>query len=96
MCYVVPLVAAGAVTIVHSTKKSPKTWWLALMFYGAALFGVIDHLWHGELFLVSEKPLVDIMLGFAITAGIFICWLGLLLLSKFSLTLKSYITTKQM
>ena len=44
------------------------------MLYGGALFGVVDHLWHGELFLIGEAPLMDLLLGGTITAAIFGGW----------------------
>ena len=44
------------------------------MLYGGALFGVVDHLWHGELFLIGEAPFMDLLLGGTITAAIFGVW----------------------
>lgn len=44
------------------------------MLYGGALFGVVDHLWNGELFLMGEAPLMDVLLGVTITAVIFAGW----------------------
>jgi hypothetical protein len=52
------------------------------MFYGAALFGVIDHLWNGELFLVSENWIKDAILGVLITAGVIAAWKTILYLAK--------------
>jgi hypothetical protein len=54
------------------------------MLYGGTLFGVIDHLWNGELFLVSASWVKDIALGFVITAAIFAGWSIILALSKVS------------
>ena len=53
-CYIVPVVAA----IIHYFfRKKIPSWknnthhdWLNLLFIGGAIFGVIDHLWNGELF----------------------------------------------
>jgi hypothetical protein len=69
-------------TIRGRQKKEPKIWWLNLMLYGGALFGVVDHLWNGELFLISTSWVKDIALGFVITAAIFAAWGIFLLLSK--------------
>lgn len=44
------------------------------MFYGGAIFGVIDHLWNGELFLVSENWVKDLLLGVVIAAAILAGW----------------------
>ncbi|MBW2999370.1 hypothetical protein KY339_01750 [Candidatus Woesearchaeota archaeon] len=82
-CYAIPTIAA----IVHyiSRKKIP-TWkksthhsWLNLLFAGGAIFGVVDHLWNGELFAVT---IADMMLGLTITAAIFIAWAGIVAVDK--------------
>ncbi len=44
------------------------------MLYGGALFGVVDHLWNGQLFLIGGAPLMDLLLGVTITAVIFGGW----------------------
>ncbi len=82
MCYTVPLAAAIITTIRGRQKKAPKLGWLNLMLYGGVLFGVIDHIWNGELFLISASIVKDIALGFVITAAIFAGWGIILLLSK--------------
>lgn len=74
MCYTVPLAGAVITSVAWGKTKSMKVWWLALMFYGGALFGVIDHFWNGELFLISENIISDLLLGVTITAAIFLCW----------------------
>ena len=75
-CYTVP--AAAAVIHYFVRKKKPE-WnsdkyhtWLNLMFGGAAIFGVIDHLWNRELFMFS---LMDVLLGAAITVVILAAWI---------------------
>ena len=82
MCYTVPLAGAVITSLIYHKKKEAKTWWLALMFYGGALFGVIDHLWNGELFLISPNIYKDLLLGIVITASILICWGIILILTK--------------
>ena len=82
MCYTVPLVASFATTVLWQRKKEPKLWSLNLMLYGAALFGVIDHFWNKELFLISDNLLSDLCLGFVITAGVFLVWFGIVVLPK--------------
>ena len=75
MCYTVPLVASAVSTYAWSRKRDPKLWQLNLLFYGAAAFGVIDHLWNGELFLISDNVAKDLLLGVVITAAIFAGWI---------------------
>ena len=75
VCYTIPLAAAIISSVVWGIqKKGPAGWWLNLLLYGGALFGIVDHLWHGELFLVGEAPLMDLLLGVAITTVIFGSW----------------------
>lgn len=75
VCYTMPLAAAVISSIVWSSqRRGPAVWWLNLLLYGGALFGVVDHLWNGELFLIGEAPLMDLLLGVTITAAIFGGW----------------------
>ncbi len=94
MCYAVPLAGAIVTSAVWSRKKGVKLWWLTLMFYGGALFGVIDHFWNGELFLISENVISDLLLGAAITAVIFLFWGVMVIYSRTSPTLSGYINIK--
>ena len=75
VCYVVPLVAA----IISSTlwgvrKQGAMGWWLNLLLYGGTIFGIVDHLWSGELFLIGQATLMDLMLGATITVAILASW----------------------
>ena len=78
VCYVVPTVAA----IIHyATRKNISSWktsthqlWLTLLLSGAAIFGVVDHLWNGELFLISENLGFDLLLGVVITIVTIAVW----------------------
>ena len=86
VCYIVPTATAIAV---YGLRKSKKEWkenvhyyWLNLLLLGSAIFGVVDHLWNGELFLISEKPLIDISLGVTITIVIFVAWKLIVVLDK--------------
>ena len=81
MCYTVPLAAAVITGVAWKKNPSTKLWWLLLLFCGGALFGVIDHLWNGELFLISENWAKDLALGVVITLGIVLAW-GLILFSE--------------
>ena len=75
VCYTIPLAAGIISTIVWSHKKmGPKGWWLNMLLYGGALFGIVDHLWNGELFLISQNWPMDLLLGCTITAAIFGSW----------------------
>ena len=91
MCYTIPLVAGITTTFMWNKKRTIKLWWLALMFYGGSLFGIIDHLWNGELFLVSENWLKDLCLGGVITAGIILVWRIILILVKKNPHLTTYL-----
>ncbi len=76
VCYAVPL-AALLITAVRRRmlrKKNVEGFWLNLLLLGGALFGVIDHFWNGELFLIGPNLLVDLSLGATITGGIFATW----------------------
>jgi hypothetical protein len=74
-CYVIPATSA----IVHfilrkkipSLKSNTKHLWLNQLFLGAAIFGVVDHWWNGELLAFSLK---DMLLGFIITMSIIVVW----------------------
>lgn len=75
VCYMIPLTAALISTIAwRSRRGGPAGWWLNLLLYGGAIFGVVDHLWNGELFLISGNVSMDLLLGATITLGIFGAW----------------------
>ena len=75
VCYIIPLVAAIISSIAWgSRRRGPAGWWLNLLLYGGAMFGLVDHLWNGELLLSGGAPLMDLLLGATITAVIFGGW----------------------
>ncbi|MCS7152250.1 MAG: hypothetical protein NZ928_07745 [Endomicrobia bacterium] len=80
MCYIIPTAAAVVTTFIK--KKTEKLYWLNLMFYGGAVFGFVDHLWNGELFLVSPDWVKDVLLGVVITVATVVVWAFILLFSK--------------
>ncbi len=90
MCYAAPLLGAIITHTAWTRSKSRKIWWLTLMFYGGALFGVIDHWWNGELFLISENIASDLLLGITISAIMLAVWGLIVKLSKTNPTLASY------
>jgi hypothetical protein len=61
------------------------------MLYGGAVFGIVDHLWHGELFLISESITRDLFLGGTITATIFAGWGTILTPARVNLSLTNYL-----
>ena len=89
-CYTIP--AAAAIIHFFMRKKKPimmssaKHKTLNLMLTGGAIFGVVDHLWNGELFAFS---LMDTLLGFTITAVIMLAWLIMNYVEKFKITDKA-------
>lgn len=95
MCYLGPTTAAVVTTFMWKSRKTSKLFWLMLMFYGGSLFGIIDHLWNGELFLVSENWAKDVILGVVITAGIILAWAGILALAKRRPSLNTYLRTAE-
>lgn len=76
VCYIVPLMA----TLIAFTgrrafhSKGSHGFWLNIMLFGGALFGLVDHFWHGELFLIGANWASDLALGGAITLGITAGW----------------------
>lgn len=92
-CYIIPVVAA----IVHGISRKrtklfrndEKQKWLSLLLTGGAIFGFVDHLWNGELF-ISKNLGKDLMLGVTITLTIFMVW-GILIASE---KLKKYYELK--
>lgn len=95
MCYTIPLAGAVITSVAWGKTKNVKVWWLTLMFYGGALFGAIDHFWNGELFLISENIISDLLLGVTITAIILASWGLMVILSKVSPTLANYTDLKR-
>jgi len=91
MCYVAPVVGAVITSALWSKTKSVKVWWITLLFSGGALFGVIDHLWNGELFLISENIVSDLLLGVAIVAVILVSWGVTVVCSRVNPTLANYV-----
>ncbi len=93
VCYIVP--AAASAIIFGSRKKlhqdNEKIRRLNMLMSGGAIFGLVDHLWNGELFLIGPNFVSDIMLGFAITGVILISWLAM---EAFSLPSASGTTAK--
>lgn len=74
MCYTGPIVSSIIATVIYRKKKTVDTKNLCLMFYGASIFGFIDHLWNGELFLISDNIGKDLLLGVVISACVLAGW----------------------
>jgi hypothetical protein len=86
VCFAVPTVAA---IIHHATRKNISSWksstyhlWLSLLLIGGAIFGIVDHLWNGELLLIGENTGYDLLLGAVITTLIFIVWAIIVFVDK--------------
>jgi len=95
MCYLGPTTAAIVTTFLWKSKGTLKLFWLTLLFYGASLFGVIDHLWNNELFLVSKDWGKDVSLGVVITAAILLAWAGIVAIAKRNPSLRAYLTAAE-
>ena len=76
VCYAVPLSAflIGVILRFGFKKTGTHSLWLLLMLLGGSVFGVVDHFWNGELFLIGANIYLDLALGVTITAGIFASW----------------------
>lgn len=86
VCYAVPAIAAivhyGMRKKVSNWRNNTYLWWLNMMLLGGAIFGVVDHLWNGELFLIGGNIIMDLMLGIAITMTIFVVWAVVVIADK--------------
>lgn len=78
VCYAIPTIAAlihhGMRSNIAGWKTSMHQKWLGMLLAGGAIFGVVDHLWNGELFLIGEHIVSDLLLGVTITVVIFAAW----------------------
>lgn len=81
MCYAEPLTGAIIATVVWRQRRNSRVQGLALLLWGGALFGLLDHLWNGELFHVPKNLGSDLMLGAVITMATVSVWGLSLLLS---------------
>jgi hypothetical protein len=90
MCYTVPVAGAIVTSALWGKTKNTRILWLNLLFWGGALFGVVDHLWNGELFLISENIISDLLLGITIAAVIMVWWGVMVFISKTSPILSQY------
>jgi len=59
---------------VTSWKKNVHHLWLSMLLAGGAMFGIVDHLWNGELFLIGPNIVSDLLLGVTITTVIILSW----------------------
>jgi len=82
MCYAVPTAGAIVTSFMLSKNKSPELGKLNLLLWGGAMFGVIDHLWNRELFLISPDIANDLFLG--ITLSITAVWAILVFSARYS------------
>jgi hydrogenase/urease accessory protein HupE len=94
MCYTVPAAGAIVTSFIWGRNKNVKIWWLNLMFWGGALFGLIDHIWNKELFLISENIANDLLLGVVITLATLLVWAVVILVSRFNPTLTNYVNVR--
>lgn len=76
VCYIIPLTATLISFFGRKAfhKKDAHGFWLNIMLLGGAVFGGIDHLWNGELLLISSNWAMDLALGGVITVGITASW----------------------
>jgi len=88
VCYIIPTVAAISHYFMRkkipSMKHNAQHSWLNLLLVGGAIFGVVDHLWNGELFMFGGNLVMDLALGVAITLAIFVAWKLIVVFDKLS------------
>jgi len=75
-CYAVPTTVA-LLSIVFRRKFNLHTkyaQWFTMLFSGGSVFGIIDHLWNGELLLIGPNLAGDLLLGLAITGTLLTVW----------------------
>ena len=72
-CYTVPAAAALIQFVFRRKNKflGEQARYLNQLYTGGALFGIIDHIWNGDLFLFSVS---DFLLGITITLGMTFTW----------------------
>lgn len=75
-CFLVLLASAIGLHGVRSKVRVrlPEINMLLLMTWGGALALIVDHVWNGELFLVSPNLLWDLLLGCAMTLALVAIW----------------------
>ncbi len=92
VCYAIPSIAAIAHYFMRkripSMKNSKHHLWLNQLLLGGAIFGVVDHLWNGELLLIGDNLASDIALGITITLAIIGAWKLIVLRDKRTTTLE--------
>ena len=76
VCYAVPLAALVISFIGRKVlhRDGAHGFWLNIMLFGGSTFGLVDHMWNGELFMLGPNVASDLMLGFTITGGIIAGW----------------------
>lgn len=87
MCYTVPLAVTLILNGVRGFKKNkiPHSEKLNLLLIGGSVMLVVDHWWNGELFLVGENIIKDLLLGVAMTGAVFAVWALLFFREKIKL-----------
>ncbi|HII39415.1 TPA: hypothetical protein HA318_05440 [Candidatus Micrarchaeota archaeon] len=85
-CFAVPLLAGVASSVVWRKKKTPALWQLNLLFYGAGVFGLVDHWWNNELYIPVDAAVLqaDLLLGCLITVAVLGFWGVLVAIARVS------------
>ena len=86
VCYAVATIAAISHFVmrrnISSWKNNTDHLWLGLLLAGGAIFGLVDHWWNGELFLIGENIVMDLLLGVTITIAIIVIWAVAITINK--------------
>jgi len=70
--------AIAVLSIVYRRKHdlhSKHAQWFTMMFSGGSIFGIVDHLWNGQLLLLGPNLAQDLLLGLAITGTLLASWI---------------------
>ena len=75
-CFLILLASAIGLHGVKGKVKArfPEVGLLLLLLWGGAIALIVDHIWNGELILISPNLLWDLLLGVAMTLAIVAIW----------------------
>jgi hypothetical protein len=84
VCYSVPLLASIILFLKgkYIQKNDRSLRLLNIILGGGAFMLVIDHVWNGELFLIGNDIVSDLLLGVMMTIGAVVFWSVILFAEK--------------
>ena len=84
MCYVVPLAISLIINGLKIAKKIsiPSLNRLNFLMLGGVTMLVIDHLWNGELFLLGQNIIKDLISGIIMSVAVLSIWIIMIVYEK--------------